>query len=223
MALASTFRDHIIVCGIGRGGYRVTSELLSFGELVAGVNHSESKEWLEPLQRAGMPMIIGDGRRKQTLIDAGIERASAFVVCTSDDLANLDMALDARELNPNIKIVLRMFDQNLAQNVSKGFGIQTAFSVSALAAPAFAVAATRTRVDYSFKLDDQLLNVSTILFQPTSRFVGKTVSQIEYEAECAIIGIYVSAQESMRMNPQAGEGRSFVGRRDALRISNNGV
>ena len=139
------------------------------------------------------------------------------------------MALDARELNPNIKIVLRMFDQKLAQNVSKGFGIQTAFSVSALAAPAFAAAATRARVDYSFKLQDQLLNVSTITFAASSRFVGKTVSQIEDAAQCAIIAAHAGDEVGMRMNPraehsvQAGERYYIVGSLDALRILNNGA
>ena len=47
---------------------------------------------------------------------------------------NLDIALQARELNPGIKVVLRMFDPDLARRVESGFGIHTAFSTSALAA-----------------------------------------------------------------------------------------
>jgi len=229
LALASTFHDHIVVCGIGRVGYRVINELLLFGESVVGINESESEEWLEPLKRAGVPVIIGDGRRKQTLIDGGVERASALVVCTSNDLANLDMALDARELNPSIKIVLRMFDQKLAQHVSKGFGIQTAFSVSALAAPAFAAAATRARVNYSFKLEGQLLNVSTITFQPVSRFVGQTIAHIEQEAQCTIIGAHDDSGSGLRLNPRpehvvaAGERFYIVGSLEALKILNNGA
>lgn len=226
LALASTFKDHIVVCGIGRVGYRVINELLDFGEAVVGVNQTESEEWLDALKRAGVPVIIGDARRKQTLIDAGIERASAIVACTSDELTNLDMSLDARELNPGIKVVLRMFDAKLAQNVSKGFNIQTVFSVSALAAPAFAAAATRAKVDYSFKLEGQLLNVSTITFQSSSRFVGKTVGQIEDEAQCAIIGAWTN--DRMQMNPhrdhvvQAGERYYILGDLQAIRMLNNG-
>ena len=227
LALASTFRDHIVVCGIGRVGYRVINELLSFGESVVGVNKSEHEEWLEPLKRAGVPVVIGDARRKQTLIDAGVEHASAIVACTSDDLANLDMSLDARDLNPNIKVVLRMFDQKLAENVSKGFGIQTAFSVSALAAPAFAAAATRARVNYSFKLEDQLLNVSTITFQASSRFIGRTIAQLESAAQCKVIG--TRTDDGVHMNSsadhivQAGERFYVVGSLDALKVLNNGL
>lgn len=226
LALVSTLRDHIVVCGIGRVGYRVINELLDFGETVVGVNKTENEEWLETLKRSGVPIIIGDARRKQTLIDAGIERASAIVACTSDELANLDMSLDARELNPQIKVVLRMFDAKLAANVSKGFNIQTVFSVSALAAPAFATAATRARVNYSFKLEGQLLNVSTITFQPSSPFIGKTVGQIEDELQCAIVGTWDG--ERMRMNPhhahvvQPGERYYVLGDLNAIRRLNNG-
>ncbi|MFN7210803.1 MAG: NAD-binding protein, partial [Aggregatilineales bacterium] len=65
-----------VVCGIGRVGYRVISELLDFGETVVGINQRTDEEWLDHLQRVGVPVIIGDARRKQTLIEAGVERAS---------------------------------------------------------------------------------------------------------------------------------------------------
>ncbi|PJF46173.1 MAG: hypothetical protein CUN48_15145, partial [Candidatus Thermofonsia Clade 3 bacterium] len=169
---------------------------------------------------------FGDARRKQTLIEAGVERASAIVACTSDELTNLDIGLDARELNPNIKVVLRMFDAKLAQNVSKGFNIKTVFSVSALAAPAFAAAATRTRVDYSFKLEGQLLNVSTVTFESTSPFIGKTLEQIENELQCAIIGAW--SGNGIQMRPardhvvQPGERYYVVGDLKAVRALNEG-
>lgn len=226
LALASTINDHIIVCGIGRVGYRVIQELLSFGEPVVGINLNENEEWLPTLQRAGVPVLIGDAQRPQTLIDAGIERASAIVVCTSNELTNLDIALDARELKPGIKVVLRMFDAKLATNVSKAFNIQTVFSVSALAAPAFAAAATKAKVDYSFKLEGQLLNVSTIEFSAGSPYLGRTIQQVENDAHCSFIG--VASPDGLRFNPehthviQAGERFFIIGNLDALKKINNG-
>lgn len=226
LALASTFSDHIIVCGIGRVGFRVIQELLSFGEQVVGVNLSEKEEWLPTLQKAGVPVIIDDAQRPQTLLDAGIERASAIVVCTSNELTNLDIALDARELKPGIKVVLRMFDAKLAQNVSKAFNIQTVFSVSALAAPAFAAAATKARVDYSFRLEGQLLNVTTVQFSAGSRYAGKPIQFVESDANCSFIG--AATLDGMQFNPdhdhiiQAGERFFIIGNLDALRKINNG-
>ncbi len=215
MALASTLSNHVIVCGVGRVGYRVISELLELGDAVVAINRTENEEWLDALKRAGVPVIIGDARQSATLKEAGVERASSLIACTSDDLTNLDVALDARAIHPKIKIVLRMFDQQLAERVSRGFDIKTAFSVSALAAPALAAAATRTRVDYSFKLNGNLLNVVTISFKSDSAFAGKTIRQVEEMSNCSVIGM--DQDGAMAMHPphehvvRAGERYHVVG------------
>jgi len=49
--------------------------------------------------------------------------------------------------------------------LKRGFGIHTAFSTSALTAPIFAAAATRAQIDYSFYVDDVLLNVARATVQ----------------------------------------------------------
>ena len=208
LSLAATVSDHIVVCGVGRVGYRVITELLNHGETVVAMNANESEEWLEPFRKRGVAVLIADARQRQTLINAGVARASAIVVCTSDDLTNLDVALDARDINPKIKVVLRMFDSQLADKVSKGFNIQTAFSVSALAAPALAAAAMRHNVDYSFKLRNQLLNVTTLRFAQGSRFIGKSVEQVAQMANCSFISKQVG--DTLEMHP-SGNGLIQVG------------
>jgi len=81
---------------------------------------------------------------------AQVKRASAIVACTADDLTNLAVALEAREFNPDMKVVLRMFDADLAARVQNGVQIHAAFSTTALAAPSFAAAATRAPIDQPF-------------------------------------------------------------------------
>ncbi|MFN2199186.1 MAG: hypothetical protein ACK2UW_23920, partial [Anaerolineales bacterium] len=49
------------------------------------------------------------------------------VVVDEGATLNLDIALDARDLNPDVRIVMRLFDSDLAQRVEKGFGIQTLY------------------------------------------------------------------------------------------------
>jgi len=226
LALASTFTDHIIVCGVGRIGSRVINELLEFGERVVAVNSTEKEEWLDNFRLAGVAVIVGDARRRRTLLDAGVARASAVVICTRDDLVNLDIALDARELNPQIKVVLQMFDAKLAENVSKGFNIKTAFSVSALAAPAFAAAATRAKVKYSFKLKEQLLNVSEVTFSTRSPFTGKSIGQLEDEANCSVIALDTGAGLQTRVFGdcimRAGDTAYVVGDLAAIRMLHDG-
>jgi Trk K+ transport system NAD-binding subunit len=222
LALASTLSDHIIICGIGRVGYRVINELLEFGEKVVAINVSEKEEWLPDFVKKGVVVLMGDARQRRTLLNAGIERASSLIACTSDDLTNLDIALDARDANPKIKVVLRMFDSALAAKVSKGFNINTAFSVSALAAPALAAAATRAKVDYSFKLKGKLLNVTTVAFAAGSTFLGKTIGEVEQHADCSFIS--QESEASLTLHPArdhviaANERFNIVGSLEAIRL-----
>jgi voltage-gated potassium channel len=187
VAIASTCRNHIIVCGLGKVGYRVTKELLRLGEEVVGIERDAEGPFLEELQQMKVPVLLGDARTRDLLEKASVREASAIVVCTQDDLTNLDIALDAREIKPDIKVVMRMFDGKLAEKVRRGFGIRTAFSTSALAAPAFAAAATRAKIDQSFYLDDVLMNVARAMIQKGSTLDGRTVAWAEDELDLTIV------------------------------------
>jgi len=201
VALASTYRNHIIVCGLGKVGYRVVRQLLDFGEQVVGVERNADAPFVSVLQQMDVPVIIADARQRTTLTQANVEHASALIACTEHDLTNLDIALDARELNPNVKIVMRMFDAELAKKVERGFGIHTVFSVSALAAPAFAAAATRANVSYSFYVDNMLLNVSQVTIERGSPLAGKTLAQVERELELTIVQYKSATKMDLHPDP----------------------
>jgi voltage-gated potassium channel len=186
-AVASTYEDHIIVCGLGKVGYRTTLELLKFKREIVGIESNTDGRFLDAVRDLGIPVLIGDASRPEFLEKAGIRRADAIIPATDNELANLDIALCARELNPKIKVVLRMFDPELARRVEQGFGIHTAFSVSALAAPVFAAAAMRYKVKHSFYVGDVLLNLSEFSIEPGARSEGWTVQQLEKEVDVSVV------------------------------------
>ena len=90
-------------------------------------------------------------------------------------------------MHPDIKVVLRMFDEALASKVEKGFGIHTAYSMSALAAPAFAAAATRAHIDYSFYVGGTLLHVSQVGVDSDSPLRGMTMEDAERKYNMTIV------------------------------------
>jgi Trk K+ transport system NAD-binding subunit len=130
----------------------------------------------------GVPVLFGDARKTEVLIKAGLERASAVIACTDDDLANVEIALDAREVRPDIRVVLRLFDQNMASKIVNSFDIDSAFSASALAAPAFAAAAVDPSVQDSFY-------VGEVLFVH-SRFFVPEGSPLTHESAWDLWGKY---------------------------------
>jgi Trk K+ transport system NAD-binding subunit len=176
----------VIICGIGKVGYRVALELLKYGREVVAVEMDEKCHFAEKAMALGIPVIFADARRQENLIKAGVELADAIIPCTNDELGNLDIALDARELNPGLKVVMRMFDAELAARVEKGFGIHTAYSVSALAAPTIATAAMRVNVKSSFYVGDTLLNISELTIHP-GRGLKLDVKQLEEKLDLSVV------------------------------------
>jgi Trk K+ transport system NAD-binding subunit len=190
-AMASTFKNHTIVCGLGKVSARVVRWILDMDEEVVVIESNPANIFIDQLRRWGVPVIIGDARRPEILRDAAVERAESIVPCTNDDLINLSIALEARRQVPNIKVVLRMFDVQMAENVRTGFNIHTAFSIPELSAPAFAAAATRAPLDYAFAYGDEadrsLLTITQFAMLEESVLNGYTVRQLEDEFNVAVI------------------------------------
>lgn len=187
IAMASTLNEHVIVCGAGKIGFRVILELRKLGREVVVIERNADGRFIEKLRSMGIPLIIADARRSETLYKANIERAAAIIPCTEDELTNLDIALDARDIKPEIKVVLRMFDPDLARRVEKGFGIHTALSTSAIAAPVFAASALDLNVKSSFYVGDKLLNLSELVIQPRSLLRDWTVERLEREMDLNVV------------------------------------
>jgi voltage-gated potassium channel len=187
VAIASTYKEHIIIAGIGRLGYRIVQELLASGEEVVGIEIDPQGEFVQRVMALKAPVIFGDATHSDVLRQAGVERASSLITCSQNDLTNLEIALVARELRPDIHIVLRMFDHDMGQKMAHGFNIKTAFSTSALAAPAFARAAMRADIIHAFYVGDHLLNVSELQIDKGSSLIGREVCDLESELDFSII------------------------------------
>jgi len=190
-AMASTYKDHTIVCGLGKVSKRVTRWILDLNEEVIVIEQNPNNPLIEDVRRWGVPVVIADARRSEVLLEAGIREAESIVPCTRDDLMNLSIALEARRLVPDIKVVLRMFDVEMAANVRTGFKIHTAFSIPELSAPAFAAAATKAPLDYAFSYGDgderSLLTITKFTMVAESPLVGYTIDQLEHKFNVSVI------------------------------------
>jgi hypothetical protein len=80
---------------------------------------------------------------------AGISRADAVLAVTDGEAVNLEIALVAKDVNPSVRVVARVFDHDLASRVERWLQLGATRSVSMLAAPAFASAALGRQRDLS--------------------------------------------------------------------------
>lgn len=143
MVKASTYRDHVVLCGVGNLGFRILTQLLQKGAHVVAIEKNPEARFLHEAKGTGTPVLIRDMKDDQALIDAGVAEAKVIVIASDDDLANIEVALDARRLNPSIRVVMRMFDQQIAGKFKDAKFIDEAFSSTGLAAPIVAEMAMR--------------------------------------------------------------------------------
>jgi Trk K+ transport system NAD-binding subunit len=163
IALASTYKDHVIVCGLGSVTYRVVLELLESGHDVVVIESDWESEFVPSALRLQVPVVHGNALNEETLRQAGLWRARGLVAATSNDLLNIKMGLEARRLNPGLHVVLRVFNEQLDRSLEKNrFGYNTVFSSSALAAPTMAAAAVCRGVQYALSLPDVILGITEL-------------------------------------------------------------
>ncbi len=157
--LAESLRGHVVVCGAGRVGCRVTQELRKLGHDVVVIEKKADAPFAQVLRDEGVAVLVDDVRAPGSLARVNIAKASAIVCASDDDLTNINVGLDARKLNPGVRVVMRLFDDDLVKRVRENFEAE-AYSTSNLAAPAFALTALDPRIQHSFHVGPYLLVVS---------------------------------------------------------------
>ncbi|HZZ56108.1 MAG TPA: NAD-binding protein, partial [Trebonia sp.] len=86
---------HIIVVGLGNVGTRVVGELHDLGYDVTCIDRDPEARGVALARRLSLPMVIGEAYLEEKLQAAGLETAAALVSVTSNDMVNLETALQA--------------------------------------------------------------------------------------------------------------------------------
>lgn len=101
--------DHYIICGFGRVGRRVASELREAG--VPYVVLDFHPEAVVAAREAGELFVEGTGADDDDLEQAGLSRARGLVVSGDSDVDNLYITVTARSLRPDLYIVTRASEE----------------------------------------------------------------------------------------------------------------
>src|SRR5215216_5723080 len=132
---------HVVLCGLNELGFRTLEELVRLGVDVVVVVRSEAEELARGAREPGATLVAGNYRDQAVLRAAGVPTAGALVITEDDDVGNLHAALAAQELNPGLRMRLRMFNRELGRRVQELFEDCQVFDSAALAVPAFVSAA----------------------------------------------------------------------------------
>ncbi len=127
----------LLICGYNDLAALTLQILEDFGQRAVVVAPGPRPSSLkEPWQ-----YVEGDPHQPEVLRRAGIERIKVALLLEDNDQANFELALLIRDLNPQARIVSRLFNTGLARYLDSILPQHFSLSVAGLAAPAFALKA----------------------------------------------------------------------------------
>ncbi len=100
-------RDHYIVCGFGRVGRNVATELRLTHRQFVVIDTQEAQLTSQVEHFPELLWLAGDASDDDQLLAADIDDALGVFAVTGDDSRNLMIALTAKHLNPNVRVVAR--------------------------------------------------------------------------------------------------------------------
>ncbi|WFE37129.1 NAD-binding protein [Micromonospora sp. WMMD998] len=212
---------HVVVVGLGNIGTRVMAQLHDFGVEVVAIDKNPDARGAALAHRLGVPVIVADAGLEETLRSASVDTSQALVVVSTDDGANLRAALIARSLDPDLRVVLRLFDGDFAERIQQAFGIGISRSVSYLAAPSFAAALLDRAVIATIPVDRHALLVTEVPVVADSPLDGRPLGAVARPGEVRLLAHTRTGQKAdwsvdPRVVLRAGDRLTVVARRAGL-------
>lgn len=214
--LARPREGHVVVVGLGGVGTRVMRLLHDRGLSMIAIDHNEQARGIALANELGIPVIIGDASRETTLRAAGVERCRAMMAVASTDVINLEAALHGRNLQPGLRVLVRLFDADLARRARKALDLRLSSSVSYVAAPAFAEALMDREVIGTITVGRRVLLLAQVSVMPGSRLEGSTVDGVDEPGSVKVLAIGTVWNPPAARSLQVGDQVTAVCTRDGL-------
>ena len=196
--------DHVIVVGRGNVGTAVTGQLHDLGFDVVCVDNNPNAPGIPLARQLGLPVVIGDAFREETLRAAHLDTCLALVSVTSLDVVNLETALTARALREDLRIVLRLTDDDLAERLEKTTGNMISRSVPYLAAPAFATAMLEHQVLRTIDVGRHVLLIAEIRVADQAGLAGSLVRDTEQDGQARVLALQANGAAALDWSPHRG-------------------
>lgn len=199
----SKLHGHYIICGYGRIGTLICREFQA--KPLPFVVVEQNPLLCERLSNDGHLFVQGDATDDETLISAGILRASGLITAVTSDTANVYITLTARGLNPELFILARAGEEGSEKKLKRA-GATKVISPYTIGATRMAQAVLRPSVVDFIEIatagQSMELQLEEIVVQPSSQLVDNTLvtSGIRRDLGVIIVGIKKRAGQ-MAFNP----------------------
>ncbi len=174
---------HVVLLGLGKIGTRVLVRLRELDIPVVVVEEDPEARGIPLARSMHVPTVIGDVTQEGVLEAAKIRRARALLALTSIDTTNLEAALYARSVKPDLRVALRLYDDEFATAVYRTLrtahpgALTRSRSVSHLAAPSFAVAMMGRQILGAVPVERKVMLFAALEVAGHPQLEGHTVEQ----------------------------------------------
>ena len=153
---------HLIACGDDSLTLRVVEELTArYGEQVTVIMPSARRDRGPDIARLpGVTVIEHTELDAHAFTAANVQSARALALLRQDDLGNFHAALRATEVNPDLRLVLAIFNTSLGERIRTFFSDCAVLSGSAMAAPSFVASALGEPVPAHVRVSGRTLYVA---------------------------------------------------------------
>jgi Trk K+ transport system NAD-binding subunit len=161
--------DWFLICGVGSLGQHCVVALKEFAVGLIAIDLVQPHSWdIANIPELVDNLILGDCRHHSVLEQAKIGQCRAALILTANEQINIETALAIRQLNPQIRLVIRSTKTNLNRLLGQQLGDFVAYDPTALPAMAFALAALGTTTLGSFTLEHHRIQVIQRQLEPGS-------------------------------------------------------
>lgn len=207
---------HVVLLGLGKIGTRVLARLQELDIPVVCVESDPEARGISLARRRRVPTVIGDVTEEGVLEAAKIHRAHALLALTSSDTTNLEALLYARSVKPDLRVALRLYDDDFATAVYRTLraahpqAVTRSRSVSSLAAPAFAGAMMGRHILGAIAVERRVLLFAALVVGGNPRLEGRTVAEVFRPGAWRVLAIDMSAPDARRSDLARPAGRDGV-------------
>jgi voltage-gated potassium channel len=196
---------HYILCGAGRVGNSIMSELVKTGHGVVVVDQDlpHIQEWREKYPQ--IMIIHGDATNDAVLENAGVRRAAGLLASLREDKDNLFIVLSARALNTDLRIVARADEESSRDKLLRA-GADSVVFPHLIGGMRMASQMVRPNVvnflDTMLRERDGSLRVEEVRIVHDSPIAGKTVAEADLtERTGALLMALRDLEQRFEFNP----------------------
>lgn len=195
---------HVVLLGLGKIGARVLARLRELEIPVVCVEEDPDARGIALARGIGVPVVLGDVTEEGVLEAAEIHRAHALLALTSSDTTNLEATLSARTLKTDLRVALRLYDDDFATAVYRTLrtahpeALTRSRSVTHLAAPAFAGAMMGRQILGAIPVERKILVFAALPVAGHPQFEGRTVSEAFRPGAWRILALDTAAPAARR-------------------------